>query len=533
MQRSQYEFDVVIIGGSISGASTAMTLMQHNPNLRVLIVERSEEFKRRVGEATIELTSYFLTHVLGLSDHLNSEHLVKQGLRFWFCNDSDTPFEKCSEIGGKYLARVAAFLVDRSVLDQEILRRAVEQGAELWRPARVESVELNESAQQSLKVTIDEQERDVSCRWVVDCSGVSAMLSRQLGHFQSTDEHQINAVWGRCMGVGNFDDARLKRRFPQWDRSCHSIRNTATNHLMGDGWWAWWIPLKSGEVSIGVVYNPKLFDWPTGPSLADQLRSVIQSHPVGREMFADATWCEDDIHLRKNLAYSSKTYVGDGYALVGDASAFLDPFYSSGLDWVAITSSCATRLITSSFAGEPIAPLIEKTNRDLRTSYMRWIDAIYRNRYEVLGDFELLLIGFYLDLGFYYLGVASQPYKRGPAALTEPMYSTAPSTPVYYLMRTYNRRLIKMARSRRARGVFGRKNSGRRAMLGGFTFGPGSAGTVFWYLLGWLRLEITEGWRTWFRNPPVISNQPEAESTSKDRRSSAPSNPVATPETVG
>ena len=41
------------------------------------------------------------------------------------------------------------------------------------------------------------------------------------------------------------------------------------------------------------------------------------------------------MHWRKNLPYSSTTYAGDGFALVGDASAFIDPFYSPGMDWIA------------------------------------------------------------------------------------------------------------------------------------------------------------------------------------------------------
>src|SRR4051812_23273992 len=93
-------YDVVIIGGALSGAATAILLLREHPGLRVLIVEKSTAFTRRVGEATVEISGYFLGRVLGLTQYLNEAHLVKQGMRFWFFNERTTSLEDCSEIGG-------------------------------------------------------------------------------------------------------------------------------------------------------------------------------------------------------------------------------------------------------------------------------------------------------------------------------------------------------------------------------------------------------------------------------------------------
>src|SRR6266705_3016746 len=134
-------FDVALIGGALAGASTAIVLLQERPELKILIIEKSSAFGRRVGEATVEISGYFLGRVLGLTQHLNEAHLVKQGMRFWFHNDQTRSLSDCSEIGGLYLSRVPAYQVDRAVLDQEILSRAVAAGAELWRPASVTDIE--------------------------------------------------------------------------------------------------------------------------------------------------------------------------------------------------------------------------------------------------------------------------------------------------------------------------------------------------------------------------------------------------------
>ena len=117
-------YDVVIVGGALSGASTAILLLRERPQLRILIIEKSAAFTRRVGEATVEISTYFLTRSLGLAQYLSEAHISKQGLRFWFANDRTKTLADCSEIGGRYLARVPAFLVDRAALDEEVLRRA-------------------------------------------------------------------------------------------------------------------------------------------------------------------------------------------------------------------------------------------------------------------------------------------------------------------------------------------------------------------------------------------------------------------------
>src|ERR1700729_3744594 len=80
-------YDVIVIGGALSGAATATLLLRQNPGLRLLIVEKSAQLTRRVGEATVEVSAYFMGRVLGLTQYLNESQLVKQGLRFWFKND--------------------------------------------------------------------------------------------------------------------------------------------------------------------------------------------------------------------------------------------------------------------------------------------------------------------------------------------------------------------------------------------------------------------------------------------------------------
>jgi flavin-dependent dehydrogenase len=504
------EYDVAIIGGALAGAATAVLLLRQRPGLKVLIVEKSSAFSRRVGEATVEVSGYFLGRVLGLMQHLNESHLVKQGMRFWFFNSQTETLSDCGEIGGLYLSRVPSFQVDRAVLDEEVLKRACALGAELLRPAQVSAVKLNEGGNQILDVKSSGESRSISARWIVDASGVAALLARQEGWWRPNTAHPTTAVWARWTGVKDWDGADLADKYPDWSRACHGIRATATNHFMGNGWWAWCIPLKGGDVSIGVVFDQRLVEWPAEGALGDRLKQFLARHPVAREIMADARWREGDVHWRKNLPYYSTTFAGNGFALVGDAAAFMDPFYSPGMDWISFTTSSTAKLILDERSGAEVAPLIEHHNRVFSRSYDRWFQAIYEDKYEYMGEYDLMRIAFVLDVGFYYMGVASQPFKRGPMALLEPTFSTPPSVPFFHFIRYYNRRLAAIARHRRVRRAQALRNHGRRFMFPGYTFSAMSAMPIVKGLAGWLKLELTEGWKSWrsIIGLPLSSNAP-------------------------
>jgi 2-polyprenyl-6-methoxyphenol hydroxylase-like FAD-dependent oxidoreductase len=109
---------VAVIGGAFSGAATALLLKRKRPGLRIVIVERAEEFDRKVGESTTEVSSCFLTRVLGLTNYLGHHQLPKQGLRMWFARNRDEAFDECAELGARYNSRLPGFQVDRATLDE-------------------------------------------------------------------------------------------------------------------------------------------------------------------------------------------------------------------------------------------------------------------------------------------------------------------------------------------------------------------------------------------------------------------------------
>lgn len=515
MLKSDSHFDVIIVGGALAGASAAVLLLRKQPGLRVAIVEKSAQFDRKVGEASVEVSAYFLNRVLELGQHLQEEHLPKQGLRFWFSNSEAKTIEDCGEMGGRYLPRVPAWQVDRAVLDEKVLARAREAGAHLLRPAKVNSITLEEGGTQKVNITDSTGMREISARWVIDASGVAAVLARANGWLIPNQEHPTTAVWARWRNVKSWDCMSLLHRFPNYRAACHGLRNTATNHVVGPGWWAWFIPLKGGDVSVGVVFDQRIVSFPTGGQIGDRLKQFLSAHPAAAEILREGEFVEGDVHWRKNLPYSSSRICGDGFFLVGDAAAFLDPFYSPGMDWISYTVSSAVDSIVRQHKGEDVKSLMAQRDFTFVRSYRRWFEALYKDKYFYMADYDLQKVTFYLDTGLYYLGVASQPFKRGEVAFLEPTFSTPPSVPFYHFMSFYNRRLAAMGRSRMNRGVFGRNNAKRRLLFKGYTFSPWDGRHVAHGILIWLMLELKEGWRSWFSLPadiPVASPLPVQQS---------------------
>jgi flavin-dependent dehydrogenase len=486
-------YDVVIIGGALSGGATATLLLRQNPGIRVLILEKSAKLSRRVGEATVEVSAYFMGRVLGLTQYLNESHLAKQGLRFWFTNDEVKTLADASELGPLYQVRVPSYQLDRATFDEEVLRRAGVAGAHVVRPATVTDVQLSAGNEQTVRFRNGNGTKTVRSRWIVDASGVAALLARKEGWWKSNTAHPTAAAWSRWKDVKDWDSREFAEKYPQWASAVYGTRGTATNHVIGDGWWSWWIPLKGGDVSVGVVFDQRLVDWEQdGGKLGDRLKTFLMKHPVAREILADAQFDEEDVHWRKNLAYYSTTFAGDGFVLVGDAAAFMDPFYSPGMDWISFTTSRAAALIRAQRRGERMNDLVDRHNRDFARSHRCWFEAVYKDKYEYMGEFDLMSTALIFDLCLYYFGVASRPFKSGEKALLVPPFSETGGGLIFRFMRAYNRRFAEIARRRRKRRMLGKTNRARRCLIPGFALKSTNPKLFVQGFAKWARMELGE-----------------------------------------
>ncbi len=508
--------DVVVLGGAIAGGATALLLRRRHPELRVVVVEKNPAFTWKVGEATVEVSSYFLVRMLRLWDHLSREQLPKQGLRFWFHNARARTIKQASELGGNQMSRLPSFQLDRQKLDEHVLAQAGREGAEVWRPARVVEVRLpeeNGSAEGTVRVERDGETIELTAGWIVDATGRACLLGKSRGWVKPIESHPTNAVWARFRGVKDIDGPEVGGTDPRdaWVRAVVMPRRLATNHFTGYGYWIWFIPLNGGETSIGAVWDTRLVT-PQGRGTGEKLSWFLQRNPLTRELLGDARPVEGDLWAYQQLPYLVDRVAGPGWSSVGDAAGFLDPFYSPGLDGVTFSVSWTLELIRRKLAKPDPAKFAMEVAEHSRL-YRQYLDGlyrmIYRDKYHLMGDYDTLTAAILLDTAFYYRFVAVPIWKRSHDRVLVPPFYPNHADWAVPLFRFYQWRLITIARRKKKLGIYGNRNGGRRPKLIGFDLGFGTFRMLGHGLLLWARAEAEHFLSYLWRPRPLEEGEPD------------------------
>jgi hypothetical protein len=245
-----------------------------------------------------------------------------------------------------------------------------------------------------------------------------------------------------------------------------------------------------------VVYDKRLAELP-GDDPAERYQRFVATRPGIRELLAGARLDEEDFRSYSHLPYRAERYAGRGWALVGDAAAFMDPFYSPGLDFASISVFATARLIEDDLAGRVdeagVDAAVARHSEAFERSYGRWLHALYVGKYQLFGDAELTAAAYLVETALYYMGIV--PAKdRNLEHLRHPPYGEGlwQEAVVFRLMRAFNLRLQRLARLRRARGIYGRRNAGWR-LLGK---APGLGRSALPMLRAGLRIYLRLEWET-------------------------------------
>jgi len=507
-------FDVVVVGGAIAGASTALLLRRWQPRLSVLVVEKGSAFDWKVGESTVEISAYFLTRVLKLFDHLTRKQIVKQGFRYWFWSGDVHRLREASEVGPTQMGRTPSFQIDRSILDEHVLSLAAAEGAELWRPAKVTEIRLKDETGAPANVVVVEKEgrkTEVVAEWVVDATGRAATIARKKGMLRPLDAHPISAIWARFRKVKDLEGKDVAGTDPAdpWVRGVVAARRLATNHFVGLGYWVWFIPLHGGETSVGVVWDKRLVD-PQGSTPEERLLSFLDGNPLTRELLEGAEVVPGDTRFYGHLPYLIDRVAGDGWSLVGDAAGFLDPFYSPGLDQMSFSVAWTLEVIRLRKMKPPEAFAKELELHNVRYArYFRYFfGAIFQDKYWIMGDYDTMTTAFLMDTSLYYLAAVIPVYRWSADRILVPPFYQDGSEMAFYPMRFYQRRLIAIAKRKLALGIYGNHNAGRRPGLVGFSLRLSA-----WVMLGhglvrWAKAEFLHALSYLVKPRPMAARMP-------------------------
>lgn len=311
--------DVLIIGGGPAGSCAAIDLARRG--YTATLIEKDDFPRFHVGESLLPSVNPLLDR-LGLADTLKQIATVtKRGAEIVGGGQEDTGTKLYFRVG-KQWGHTQTFNVERSAFDKALLDHA----------AKLDNVTLH----QGVRVTGIEQLKDGDCkvatssgtmsaRLVLDCSGQGTVLAKHIGTKQVMPNHRKVAYVGHFTGV---------------DRLEGDAAGFISVVMFNEGWY-WAIPIDDQRTSIGLVVDKSASAAmrKQGVKPGEELQWAIKRTPCLAKRTANAAFPDPETtHTVADFSYTCTPGAGEGYLMVGDAEAFLDPVFSSGL-YLALASA--------------------------------------------------------------------------------------------------------------------------------------------------------------------------------------------------
>ncbi len=324
--------DVMIIGAGPAGSAAGALLASRGRS--AICLERSWFPRHVIGESLLPRTDALLDEIGMLEAVRARGYMVKKGAVFLHEGRSE---RFCLE-NGLEGDRPETLQVPREDFDQVLATEARSKGLDLRFGQEVTGVDFRDDGAIVSVVDLENDRRyEVHAKFVLDCSGYGRVLPRLL------DLEREPALPQR---VSCYTQVEGDRR--------------PSGELEGDVWicshpdngWLWIIPFSNGRTSVGSVCDPDYWAKLPGND-REKLWAYMRSDPAAWERLSSA------VPVAKTTAihgYSRKVSAlhGDRWALVGNATDFLDPVFSSGVTLALETAVLAAKLVDRALGGESV-----------------------------------------------------------------------------------------------------------------------------------------------------------------------------------
>lgn len=324
----QRKCDVLIIGGGPAGSTAAITLAEMGYD--VALLEKAHHPRFHIGESLLP-ANLPLFERLGVAAEVKAIGMQKWGAEFnspWHAVRTQT-FE-FSEAWNKSL--LFAYQVRRSQFDEILIRRAAARGAHVMEGCRVRDVDFLPAAEGARVQAEHEDGRTETfeTRFVIDASGRDTFLGNRLEIKKRNRKHNSAAMYAHFVGAERHPD-------------CKRAGNISLYWF--EHGWMWFIPLADGTTSVGVVAWPHYMKSRKKPVREFFLDTLAMCGQISERLRSAELVSE--VEATGNYSYSCDRPSGSGrnYLLVGDAYAFVDPMFSSGVMMAMTTAVTAAETV--------------------------------------------------------------------------------------------------------------------------------------------------------------------------------------------
>ena len=308
MSSSPFDCEVLVVGGGPAGTTIAALLAARGRD--VVLLEKGRHPRFHIGESLLPANAA-LFDALGVREQVERFGMAKYGVEFVSPEHDHRAMIEFVDAWSKDMPY--AWQVRRSELDEVLFRNAAAKGAKAIEGCRVREVKFDAEGATVDAELDDGARRSWRTRFVVDASGRDTLLANQLRCKQKNPKHNSSALFG------HFENAT---RLPG------KAEGNITIFWFEHGWF-WFIPLADGVTSVGAVCWPYYLKTRTKP-LPDFFRDTIAMCPALVARLEGATLVSE-VHATGNYSYSSSVSSGDRFLMLGDAYAFIDPVFSSGV----------------------------------------------------------------------------------------------------------------------------------------------------------------------------------------------------------
>ncbi len=330
------EYDCIVVGGGPAGATAATILAQHGR--KVLVLERGAFPRHHVGESLMPQTHATFER-LGMLEKLKASNFpVKESVQFVTPSGKESqPFFFTDRDPAEHSK---TWQVKRDVFDRMMLDNAADHGAEVRYNVRVKKVLFAGDRAIGVQAVIDGETQDIIAKVVVDATGQTALLSRQLDLRYPDDKLKNAAIYSYFKGA-HRDEGR-------------NAGATIIIHMPDRKGWFWYIPLPDDMTSVGVVAPPSYLCSGRGDDPAATLEEEIEQCDAIRKRVEGATRV-GNAFVTSDFSYRSRKVAGNGWVLVGDAFGFLDPVYSSGVFLALVSGEWAADAIHDALDADDVS----------------------------------------------------------------------------------------------------------------------------------------------------------------------------------